>query len=546
MIRMLVFCGLLLGAVGDAAAETYLVQPDGTGDYPTIQSAVNAATHGDVIELANGIFTGDGNRDIDFEGRKLIVQSASGNPDSCVIRCDGSETEPHRAFYIHTFEDSTALISSITMKGGYEFQGGAILCLGSSPTITNCVFYQNTAIDDGGGVCCFDASSPTFRDCKFVANQSGERGGGVICMLGIPSFYDCEFRSNEASDGGGLYVSHVQPAIIEDCAWIENIAYSVGGGGLLFRDGHLALTRGEFRGNACQGPGGGLYLHDCSASIDHSLFIDNVASGRGGGLDIQTAASAYISHCTFLDNWTNAGGGAIGVSDGCSLEIVECTIASNFSRYGGGIYSHSQSCSITNTIIAFNHLSEGIFCDLLGTPTLTCCDVYGNEDGDWVGFISNQYGINGNFSSDPYFCDIDNDDYHLWNYSQCNQSTCGIIGAWPVGCWDLQAADDYLHESTVLVGLNLAPSAPNPFRTSTRITYYTPPIVGAGESVLLTVHDVTGRLVRTLVDASQSPGRHEVLWDGSSDTGEPAARGAYFVQLCQDGETETRRVLLVR
>ena len=42
---------------------------DGSGDLPTIQAAVNASTDGAVVELANGVFTGMGNRDVDRRQR---------------------------------------------------------------------------------------------------------------------------------------------------------------------------------------------------------------------------------------------------------------------------------------------------------------------------------------------------------------------------------------------------------------------------------------------------------------------------------------------
>ena len=47
-------------------AATYVVTADGSGDFPTIQAAISAAINGDVIELTDGTFTGEGNRDIEF------------------------------------------------------------------------------------------------------------------------------------------------------------------------------------------------------------------------------------------------------------------------------------------------------------------------------------------------------------------------------------------------------------------------------------------------------------------------------------------------
>ena len=58
-----------------ASAEVFLVRPDGTGDVATIAEAIDAATDGDVIELADGVFTGAGNRNLDFQGKAITLRS---------------------------------------------------------------------------------------------------------------------------------------------------------------------------------------------------------------------------------------------------------------------------------------------------------------------------------------------------------------------------------------------------------------------------------------------------------------------------------------
>jgi hypothetical protein len=64
-VRALFSSGLLAVVLLPAAgATTYVVHPDGTGDSPTIQAAIDASSDGDVVELTNGTFTGDGNRDL--------------------------------------------------------------------------------------------------------------------------------------------------------------------------------------------------------------------------------------------------------------------------------------------------------------------------------------------------------------------------------------------------------------------------------------------------------------------------------------------------
>ena len=62
-------CCLLLATAVAATGAVYVVSPDGTGDFPTIQAAINGAADGDIVELTDGTFIGAGNRDIDFLGK---------------------------------------------------------------------------------------------------------------------------------------------------------------------------------------------------------------------------------------------------------------------------------------------------------------------------------------------------------------------------------------------------------------------------------------------------------------------------------------------
>jgi hypothetical protein len=92
-------------------ACTYVVDPYGTGDYPTIQAAIDAAEDGDIICLADGTYTGNGNRDIDFRGQAITVRSHSGDPDQCIIDCEGSHAEPHRGFRFHHGESTDSVLN---------------------------------------------------------------------------------------------------------------------------------------------------------------------------------------------------------------------------------------------------------------------------------------------------------------------------------------------------------------------------------------------------------------------------------------------------
>ncbi len=160
-------CTLLLFLPPSIPAETFVIRPDGSGAFPDIQAALQAALDGDVIELTDGTFTGVGNRNLLFHGKAIVVRSQSGDPQSCVIDCQ----QLGRGFHFCSGEQSASIVSSVTITHANppqgEYLGGAILCkYGSSPWIVNCTF-RNNEVGLGSGIRCEAGSSPTVIHCSF-------------------------------------------------------------------------------------------------------------------------------------------------------------------------------------------------------------------------------------------------------------------------------------------------------------------------------------------------------------------------------------------
>ena len=171
MKRQCVFCCLLFLALcafaaGLARASTLYVRPDGTGDYPNIQAALDAAGDGDDVVLAGGTFAGEGNRDLLFHGKAIILRSEAGDPDICILDCQGWD---HRGFRLDAGETRETRIEGIKVKNGMEHEtmpgGGAVFCNQTSPTIRNCVF-ENCTSESGNYVSAW-GGSPLFQDCRF-------------------------------------------------------------------------------------------------------------------------------------------------------------------------------------------------------------------------------------------------------------------------------------------------------------------------------------------------------------------------------------------
>jgi len=173
---------LLAGAFGlwaPASATTYVVQPDGMGDFPTIQAAVDAAVGGDEIVLTSGTFRGGGNRNILWRTKEITIRSESGNPETCVIDCEGGPGAPYRGFCVERV-GGDGLLDGVTIRHGWApGYGGGVFLREASPTISHCIFEEIHA-EGGGGIDCDADAAPTILGCTFRGNTAP--WGGGLCI----------------------------------------------------------------------------------------------------------------------------------------------------------------------------------------------------------------------------------------------------------------------------------------------------------------------------------------------------------------------------
>jgi hypothetical protein len=97
----------------------------------------------------------------------------------------------------------------------------------------------------------------------------------------------------------------------------------------------------------------------------------------------------------------------------------------------------------------------------------------------------------------------------------------------------------------VETGLALHQNHPNPFNPQTTISYELPS-TSERARVRLSILDISGRIVATLVDEDQSSGPHQVRWEGKDDRGQSVSSGVYFYVLDAGGERRTRKLVLLK
>jgi hypothetical protein len=582
---------LFLIAPGTRAA-TILIRPDGSGDFPTIQAGIDAAAGGDVVLLADGTFTGPGNRDLDYLGKAITVRSQSGDAAACVIDAQTAG----RGFYFHNGEGLDSRLERVTITNGSADDGGGVYCyISCSPAITGCRFVANTVTQRGAGLLC-RGSAATVTDCVFEWNNAGEgQGGGIWSYGSTLSVSGCTFASNMAHQGGGMLCVSISGPI-SGCLFDHNLTYGSGGGLYLTQGCAGPIDHCTFTGNMSGPGGGGLQLEiNCSPEITACEFRDN-SGENGGALSCYNACAPVLSGCLFAGNdghW----GGALAVDLDCNATLSDCrftrnealnragaifarestvtlnhclldgnvggayggaislfrstfvagwcTFYDNRSSYAGGLFDHDASTvTMQRTIIAFSGQGPAIYCSYGGVADLTCCDIYGNPDGDWTGCLEGQDGTRGNFSADPRFCDPLNGDFTLAADSPCAAENspfgCGPIGGQPVGC---DAPVSTLAEAERAPGLGVTVT-PNPARGSMRLAFDVPPHA-AGSPLRLRIFDPGGRVVRDLASGPAVSGRHEVPWDGFDNRGCQVPAGVYAWRLEVGSDEREGRLVIV-
>ena len=96
--------------------------------------------------------------------------------------------------------------------------------------------------------------------------------------------------------------------------------------------------------------------------------------------------------------------------------------------------------------------------------------------------------------------------------------------------------------SSIAPPLVLDQNFPNPFNPQTMITFSLP----VQEQVRLDIYDLSGRLVRRLVDEQMQAGRYQVEWDGTDASGGTVASGVYFYRLTVGKETSAKKMIMLR
>ena len=197
-------------------------------EYPTIQSALDAAAEYDVISIAPGTYH---ETDIRPGLPNIRIQGALDDEGLPAVFL-GPEPGTVSAPSIITIDGVEGIeLESIHFTGGRANSGGAIAVDSGSVAIRDCRFTDNTALT-GGCLSAIDAAI-VIEECTFDGNAADD--GGCVYIDACDATVTGSRMTNNVAEVGGVMSSRAGTLIIDDCWFGANTASSLGGALLLDR-----------------------------------------------------------------------------------------------------------------------------------------------------------------------------------------------------------------------------------------------------------------------------------------------------------------------
>ncbi len=368
-------------------------------DFADIQAAIDDpnTVGGDEVVVASGSYLLTAT--IDFKGKAITLRSASGDPNDTLL--DGQNTIFHVIQCI-SGEGPDTILSSFTITGGnangsgIDSGGGGMRNTTSSPTVENCIFYENHASNAGGGIFNTSSSNPTITNCIFNGNTTDRSGGGMYNNHSDPTVLNCIFSGNGALQGAGMW-NAVNSPIVTNCIFNGNMADTSGGGIANADSSNPIVTNCAFNGNSAGSAGAGIYNSVSNPTLTNCTFSGNMATGGGDGGGIWNNVMSFptLTRCVFSENTARFGGGMF--NDNSSPIVEYCIFGSNSaSLSGGGMFNSGSNSQPAVTYCTFNgNMGDegggGMYNDA-ASPTVTGCAFRGNTAGIDGGGMHNDQG----------------------------------------------------------------------------------------------------------------------------------------------------------
>jgi len=558
--------GYVITTDGAVLKSVQSVNPDTLhvpADYPSIQSAIDAAMDGNTILVADGTYY----ENINYKGKAITVASHflvdgdSTHIENTIINgSQAANPDSGSVVYFVSGEDTSSVLCGFTITGGtgtyllsvtpVRKYGGGICAVYSGMKVKNNIIEFNVldhpgdVLVEGGGI---GVGSSDSINCIIEGNIIRNNS-----INSVSTTYVCQGGGIRALAYGNLWIIN---NIICDNTVTGRYAYD---GGISFNDFASGLADKWIVSNIISGnevigtvdrDAGGMSVYHTSVILKNNLIVNNSAE-NGGGLLIETTfeelalngRSGITTRSEANHHKFNA------LSRGASV-FENNTIVDNIAdEYGGGIYIIGPMPHLMNFI-------------LWGNEARVQNQVYGAADIQYSNVEGGHVGT-GNIDEDPQFV-LNNKYYILEATSPCvdagnpdpmyfdvgaggnalppahgsvinDMGHCGGPGSlWYMWDWPMPVED----ELSELSEYALMQNYPNPFNPITTIKYGIP----ERSFVELKVYDILGNEISSLVNQELNAGYYELNFNAAS-----LSSGVYFYQLKAGSYIQTKKMLLLK
>lgn len=569
-MKRLLICVSLFSLVALQTEARIINIPD---DFEIIQGGIAAAEEGDTVLVQPGEY--DGN--INFVGKNITVGSMflfeADNKiiDETIIRGDGDNC----VVIFHDSETRSAVLKGFTITDGDCYAGGGIMCQDASPTITNCTVLRNTA-RYGGGIFIGNNCSPIVSCCLITRNNSLEDGGGIHIGIGGEAFIDscviCNNFADRRGEGGGILCTRSELTITNTVIY-SNFGYY--GGGLGCDRARIWMSNCTITSNRAQRLGGGIFLRDYDDdhrethpvlnncilwySEPHGIYFyeeDGQSEISIRYCDIEGGEDDIVLNDNGVVNWgvgninsnprfvnPNRGDYHLTYESPCiDAGDPEVDLDPDGTRADmGAYYIQSQDIDVDPGALEFANVQNGSIDSLavvirnIGLiPLRITSQIIMPEEApfsvrpddeiiirpeseyiDWVFFspeVESQYEAVLNIESN------DPDEETVIVYLAGNALS----------------VTDLIHNPSVFT---LYPAFPNPFNSLAQVSFQ----LDRSGSIRLSLIDLNGKRIRTIMDGNLDAGFHTAALDGSD-----LPNGVYLVELVTREHRSLRKLILLR
>ncbi|MEE8391131.1 MAG: S8 family serine peptidase [Anaerolineae bacterium] len=359
----------------DEVAGVDRVGVNGACAYGTIQQAVNAASDGDTVRVAAGVYF----ENVNISGKDITI---GGDYDSTCTATGGGTTRIEGSAgsgsTVDVYNGSVVNLNDLQIAWGSDTYGGGVDATGNARVTLDNTDVRNNRATYGGGIYVSSNSAMTITNDSDVHDNTATSPGGGARVWGQFFGYGetSDVYGNCAPDGGGFYVPGGELYLNEADVMSNQAAGATGKGGGIYvtSGGEVNLTNAVFIGTPLFAPyqeaydGGGIYADNSTVSLDGVDFGANRATRYGGALylannSILQAINTRLGHTIWFfitlqyGNSANYGGGLY--ADDSTVDFSG-SIATNDAAYsGGGIYATGSTLNLTDATVGLTGSALG-------------------------------------------------------------------------------------------------------------------------------------------------------------------------------------------